>query len=81
MDFALSPKKRGIGMTVASQLKQTITSLQGAASSMANYALHHPDRQVKELFQDCQHEVELILQELNHRLQEIEFEEPQFRGF
>lgn len=68
-------------MTVASQLKQTIASLEGAAASIAAYAQHHPDEKVKELFLSCQSEIEAILQELNRRLGQIEFEEPQYRGF
>lgn len=81
MDFALSLTIRGMIMTVASQLKQTIASLQGAAASISTYAEHHPDEEVKELFRSCQREIESILQELNQRLGQIEYEEPQFKGY
>ncbi|MDQ0337591.1 hypothetical protein J2S00_000361 [Caldalkalibacillus uzonensis] len=68
-------------MTVASKLKQTIASLKGAAATMETYAAHHPDQQVKETFKTCRQQAEQIIAELDQRLQEMEFEEPQYKGF
>lgn len=68
-------------MTVASQLKQTIAALKGVTSNIEIYALHHPDPQVKALFQGCHQDLSAILSDLNQRLKQVEFEEPQFKGF
>ncbi|EGL82213.1 protein of unknown function DUF1657 [Caldalkalibacillus thermarum TA2.A1] len=68
-------------MTVASKLKQTIASLKGAQATMETYATHHPDQRVKETFKICGQQVEQIIAQLDQRLKEMEFEEPQYRGF
>ncbi len=68
-------------MTVASRVKQTHASLKGAEATMKNYALHHPDQDVKELFNECHNKMKKIVIEMEKRIKEIENEEPQFKGF
>lgn len=68
-------------MTVASQLKQTLASLKNAEATLHTYALHHPDKSTKAEFEKCQQDIQEIITQLETRVQQIEFEEPQFKGF
>lgn len=68
-------------MTVASKLKQTLATLKGAEALIGQYASYHPDPQVKSDFHQCKNQLQEIVQGLETRVKEIEFEEPQFKGF
>jgi hypothetical protein len=68
-------------MTVATQIKQTLASLKGASSTIETYAIHHPDTQTKEEFFQSKQQMDKIIEELELRIQQIEFEEPQFKGY
>ncbi|WP_026478003.1 DUF1657 domain-containing protein [Alkaliphilus transvaalensis] len=68
-------------MTVISRVKQTYATLKGADATIKNYALHHPDPHVKEVFNESHRKMKSIVMELEGRIGEIEKEEPQFKGF
>lgn len=68
-------------MTVASQIKQTLAALKGAEALIDQYANYHPDPNAKNDFMTCKNQLEEIVQDLEQRVREIEFEEPQFKGF
>lgn len=68
-------------MTVASQLKQTLASLKNAEATIQTYATHHPDPFTKEEFEACEKKIQQIVEDLETRIQQIEFEEPQYKGF
>lgn len=68
-------------MTVASQIKQTLASLKGAEATIKTYAAHHPDPLTKEEFKTCEQKIKTIIGDVEKRIQQIEYEEPQFKGF
>lgn len=68
-------------MTVASKLKQTLASLKGASATMERFATHHPDEQTKQVFMESQQLTDQMIQDLERRIREVEFEEPQFKGY
>lgn len=68
-------------MTVGTQLKQTLAALKGAESTLSKYSAHHPDPQVKHDFKQAQDELGKMIADLEKRVGQIEFEEPQFKGF
>jgi len=68
-------------MTVASRVKTTVASLKSAEATIKNYALYHPDPNVKEVFNNCHRRMKVMSDEMEKRLKEIELEEPQFKGF
>jgi hypothetical protein len=68
-------------MTVASQIKQTLASLKGAEATIKTYAAHHPDPDTKKEFKTCEQKIKTMIGNLEYRIQQIEFEEPQFKGY
>ncbi|WP_025027712.1 DUF1657 domain-containing protein [Caldalkalibacillus mannanilyticus] len=68
-------------MTVASQIKQTLAALKGAQATLQTYAEHHPDQNIKAEFKNCENRLENMIQGLETRIQQIEFEEPQYKGY
>lgn len=68
-------------MTVASQVKQCLASLKSAQASLEQFALNTQNQEAKSLFSSAAQSTQQIVQKLENRLQQIEFEEPQYRGF
>jgi len=68
-------------MTVASRVKQTVASLKSAEATIKNYALYHPDPNVKGVFENCHKNMKIMMDDMEKRLAQIEIEEPQFKGF
>lgn len=68
-------------MTVASQLKQTLAALKGAEATISTFAIHHPDEETQQNFSQAQIRLNNVIQDLEKRIQQVEFEEPQFKGY
>ncbi|WP_284139298.1 MULTISPECIES: DUF1657 domain-containing protein [unclassified Virgibacillus] len=68
-------------MTVASQVKQTIAGLKSAQASFEQFALQTENKQAKKLFENAAMQTETILQSVEPRVQQLEQEEPQYKGF
>ncbi|WP_010530362.1 DUF1657 domain-containing protein [Lentibacillus jeotgali] len=68
-------------MTVSSQVKQTIAGLKSAQASFEQFALQTENKQAKQLYQDAAQQTQTILQTVEPRVQQIEQEEPQYKGF
>lgn len=68
-------------MTVASQIKQTLAALKGAAATIEKYGSYHPDESVKTEFRRADRQLSRMIDDLEKRLSQVEFEEPQFKGF
>ncbi|CCQ95515.1 conserved hypothetical protein [[Clostridium] ultunense Esp] len=66
-------------MTVATQLQQTIASIQSAAATLKNFSLQTQDQQAKQQFQQLAKEMDNAVQSLQQRQQYIEGQEPQYR--
>ncbi|MBS4190513.1 DUF1657 domain-containing protein [Bacillus sp. FJAT-49705] len=66
-------------MTVITNLKQTISGLKSAQASLEGFALDTDNQQAKQLFQSTSQQTQLIVEQLNTRLQQVEQEEPQYK--
>jgi len=67
-------------MTVASQVKQTIASLKGARGTLRVYSTQTRDDETRSVFSGALEETNIIIEDLEKRLQTLEFEEPQYKG-
>lgn len=68
-------------MTVASQVKQTLANLKSAQANLESFALQTQNRQAKQLFTNAAMQTKAIVDSLEPRVNQIEMEEPQYKGF
>ncbi|UJL47775.1 DUF1657 domain-containing protein [Virgibacillus sp. NKC19-16] len=68
-------------MTVSSQLKQTIAGLKSAQASFEQFALQTENKQAKQMYENAAQQTQTVLQSVEPRSQQIEQEEPQYKGF
>jgi signal transduction histidine kinase len=68
-------------MTVASQVKQTLASLKSMHASFQTLALTSRDEEAKRTFHEVMLSTEEIIADVKTRIGELEFEEPQYKGF
>ncbi|MBU5266476.1 DUF1657 domain-containing protein [Virgibacillus proomii] len=68
-------------MTVSSQIKQTVAGLKSAQASFEQFALQTENKQAKQLYENAAQQTMAILQSIEPRIQQIEQEEPQYKGF
>lgn len=68
-------------MTVGSQVKQTIAGLKSAQASFEQFALQTENKEAKKLYESAAQQTTAILQSIEPRIQQIEQEEPQYKGF
>ncbi|MCL6589826.1 MAG: DUF1657 domain-containing protein [Firmicutes bacterium] len=67
-------------MTVASQVKQTLTSLQNAQATLGIYAIQSAPQEAKRVFEEARRIVGEITSDIEKRIKNLEFEEPQYKG-
>ncbi len=68
-------------MTVASEVKQTLASLKGVASTLETFALHEENEESNELLTRNTQRVKEVIDYFEKRLATMEFEEPEYKGF
>ncbi|MBS4534750.1 DUF1657 domain-containing protein [Clostridium sp. D2Q-14] len=68
-------------MTVASQLKQTIATLNGVKSTLEIYSLKSFNEEEKSIYKNSLKTTEEVIHDLEERLKIVEYEEPQYKGF
>ena len=68
-------------MTVIAKVKQTLASLKGVQGTLDIYATQTEDKETREKFKEAVHISEDIIQDLQKRIQKLEFEEPQYKGY
>jgi len=68
-------------VTVGSQVKQAVASLKSVQASFEQFALETENQQAKQLYTNAAQQTDAILQSIQPRVQEIEQEEPQYKGF
>lgn len=68
-------------MTIGSKLKQTISSLKGIQATLRIYAVQTKSEDARSAFTDALETTGQAIQDLEKRLQALEFEEPQYKGF
>lgn len=67
-------------MTVASQVKQTLAGLKGVQGTLRIYSLQSRDDEAAEVFKEALGTTEGIINDLEKRVQTLEFREPQYKG-
>ncbi|BBI36038.1 DUF1657 domain-containing protein [Cohnella abietis] len=68
-------------MTVASDVKTCVASLKSAQASLEQFALATQNQEAKTLFTNCAGQTQQIVQQVETRVQQLENEEPQYKGF
>lgn len=68
-------------MTVASQVKTTLASLKSAQASLEQFALGTQNEEAKTLFTNAAEQTQQIVTQVESRVQQLENEEPQYKGF
>ncbi|MFT9849686.1 DUF1657 domain-containing protein [Aneurinibacillus sp. REN35] len=68
-------------MTVSAQVKQALASLKSAQASLETFALSTQNQQAKQLFTQNAQQTQTIIDALEPRIQQLEQEEPQYKGF
>lgn len=68
-------------MTVGTQVKQALAGLKSVQASFEQFALETENQQAKQLYENAAQQATTIIQSIEPRVQEIEQEEPQYKGF
>lgn len=68
-------------MTVSSEVKQTLASLKSAQGTLRIYSTQLQDDEVRSVFTQAHEITEGMVNDLEKRVQTLEFEEPQYKGF
>lgn len=67
-------------MTVASNVKQTLASLKGIESTLKIYSLQSRNKEERNVYKKELQTVESVINDLEKRISELEFQEPQYKG-
>lgn len=68
-------------MTVSAQVKTCLASLKSAQASLETFALGTQNQDAKTLFQNAAQSTQQIVDQVTGRVQQLENEEPQYKGF
>jgi Protein of unknown function (DUF1657) len=68
-------------VTVGSQVKQTAASLKGVKATLDLYAATSVTEEDQWLFKTNSQKIDKVIYMLEKRISELEFEEPQYKGF
>ncbi|MDR6551248.1 DUF1657 domain-containing protein [Paenibacillus qinlingensis] len=68
-------------MTVAAQVKTTLASLKSAQASLETFALSTQNQEAKQLYETAAQSTQQIVDQVSSRVQQLENEEPQYKGF
>lgn len=68
-------------MTVASEVKTCVASLKSAQASLEQFALATDNQEAKALYTTAAGQTQQVLQQVETRVQQLESEEPQYKGF
>ncbi|MET3208403.1 UNVERIFIED_CONTAM: exonuclease VII small subunit [Paenibacillus sp. PvR008] len=68
-------------MTVASDVKTCVASLKSAQANLEQFALSTQNQEAKTLFTNAAQQTQQVLQQVEGRVQQLENEEPQYKGF
>lgn len=67
-------------MTVASQVKQTLATLKGTQGTLRLYTAQTRDEETKLVYTEALTATGIIINDLERRLQTLEYQEPQYKG-
>ncbi len=68
-------------MTIASNVKTCLASLKSAQASLEQFALGTQNKEAKNLFENAAKSTQQVVEQIETRVQQIELEEPQYKGF
>lgn len=68
-------------MTVATQVKTCLASLKSAQANLEQFALNTQNQEAKTTFSNAAQTTQQIVDQVNTRVQQMETEEPQYKGF
>ena len=67
-------------MTVASQVKQTLAGLKGVQGTLRLYSAQAQDEETRNVYNEAIEVTSEIINDLEKRIQVLEFQEPQYKG-
>ena len=68
-------------MTISSDVKTCLASLKSAQASLEQFALGTQNKEAKQLFENSAKTTQQVVQQVESRVQQIEKQEPQYKGF
>jgi len=68
-------------MTISSDVKTCLASLKSAQASLEQFALGTQNQEAKSLFETAAKTTQQVVQQVESRVQQIEQQEPQYKGF
>ncbi|MGM0883296.1 MAG: DUF1657 domain-containing protein [Bacillota bacterium] len=68
-------------MTVGSDLKTAVAALKSAQVSFEQFALGTQNQQAKDLYTNLAQSTQQLVDQASTRVQQVENEEPQYKGF
>ncbi|MDT3698041.1 MAG: DUF1657 domain-containing protein [Thermincola sp.] len=68
-------------MTIASNLKTCLASLKSAQADLEQFALGTQNQEAKSLFENAAKTTQQVVLQVEGRVQQIEQQEPQYKGF
>ncbi|MBU2699841.1 hypothetical protein Ga0466249_000922 [Sporomusaceae bacterium BoRhaA] len=67
-------------MTVASQIQKTLATLKGSQGTLRLYAMQTQDQETKLVYNEALEATGIIINDLEKRIQTLEYQEPQYKG-
>ncbi len=67
-------------MTVASQIKQTLAGLKCVQGTLRIYSTQTQDDETVSIYKEALETTEAVINDLEKRVQVLEFQEPQYKG-
>lgn len=67
-------------MTVGSKVKQTLANLKGIESTLRIYSVQSTNEEEVTAYKQELKTVESVIKDVENRIKELEFEEPQYKG-
>ncbi|OLO42643.1 hypothetical protein BTR23_01120 [Alkalihalophilus pseudofirmus] len=68
-------------MTVASQVKQCLSTLKGIEASLNTFSIETEDEEARQVFHETCLTTRKVIGDIEKRIGELEREEPQYNGF
>ncbi|MCM3674598.1 MULTISPECIES: DUF1657 domain-containing protein [Peribacillus] len=68
-------------MTIASNVKQCVSSLKGVEAGLSSLALRTQDEESQRILHETMLVVNEVMKDVLNRVGELEREEPQYKGF
>jgi len=68
-------------MTISSDVKTCLASLKSAQASLEQFALSTQNQEAKSLFENAAKTTQQVVNQVEGRVQQIEQQEPQYKGF